>query len=73
LRLLFFKEIEMHVSSATSALAKQAVLNPRRAEGAVEGTKPDGDGDQDDAARVAATKAVSPASGPMGKVIDVFA
>jgi len=66
----------MSVSSIASSLAQQSVVTLNRVEGRVEGTQPDGDGDQDDAIRVAATSSVnqaSPTAGSIGSQIDVTA
>jgi len=66
----------MNVSSVASSLAQQAAVTPNRAEGRVEGTRPDGDGDQDDAVRVAATSPVNsapPAVGSIGSQLNVTA
>jgi len=66
----------MHVSSTTSSLLHQIAVNPQKAEGRIEGNKPDGDGDQDDSIRVAATKQtnnVSSATGSIGRNIDITA
>jgi len=66
----------MNASSVTRPLAQPAVFTTNRAEGPVEGSKPDGDGDRDDAVHVASTvktSNVSPATGSLGSQIDVTA
>jgi len=66
----------MHVSSTTSSLIHQIAVNPQKAEGRIEGNKPDGDGDQDDGIRVAATNqadSAASATGSIGTNINVTA
>jgi len=69
-------EKNMNVSSTTSSLIHQFAVNPQKAEGRLEGNKPDGDGDQDDSIRVEATKQTanaSSATGSIGGNIDITA
>ena len=66
----------MNVSSVTNTLAQHTVSNQNRAEGRIEGNKPDRDGDQDDAVRVATTKqtgSASPGTDSLGNQIDMTA
>ncbi len=66
----------MQVSSTAGALVQQAALSATKAESRVEGNQPDGDGDKDDASRVAPaqqTANATTASGSIGGNIDVTA
>ncbi len=67
----------MQVSSAASAYVQQAASSiPSRTEDRVEGSRPDGDSDRDDASRVASTQqttSATTATGSIGGNIDVTA
>ncbi|PCI58568.1 MAG: hypothetical protein COB35_13520 [Gammaproteobacteria bacterium] len=62
----------MNVSSASSSIASLATAALNKNEQLNEGTKPDGDNDQDDALQVAATTQNKPV-GASGNIINTFA
>ena len=64
----------MNISAVTSIPVQQAILPQNRTEGRVEGTKPDGDGDQDDAVQGNAaqqTNNSSQVASSLGSKIDL--
>jgi len=64
----------MNISAVTSIPVQQAILPQNRTEGRVEGTKPDGDGDQDDAVQVDAAQQTDNSSlvaSTVGSKVDV--
>jgi len=62
----------MNVSSASSSLASLTASSLNKSEQVNEGTKPDGDGDSDDAVQAAATVSNAPV-GASGNNINTFA
>jgi len=62
----------MNVSLASNSLMSVAAPTFNRAEQLNEGTKPDGDNDQDDAVQVAPTTQSNPV-GASGNIINTFA
>ena len=64
----------MNISAVTSVPVQQAFQPQNRTEDRVEGNKPDGDGDQDDAVRVDTanqTKSSSQVTSSVGSQIDL--